>query len=65
MTTALKLLKARMQDPEYNRRFTEAVLADKNKGISKEDEATYHRIQAKHPTMTDLPFELPQDFRDM
>lgn len=65
MTTALKLLKARMQDSEYNRRFTEAVLADKNKEISKDDAATYKRIQAKYPTSKDLPFELPQDFRDM
>ena len=45
MTTALKLLKARMQDPEYNRRFTEAVLADKNKEISKEDEAAYNHMK--------------------
>lgn len=65
MTTALQLLKARMQDPEFNRRFTKAVLANKNKEISEEDKATYNRIKAKYPTSKDLPFELPEDFRDM
>ena len=65
MTRFMKLMKARMQDPEFNRRFTEAVLADQNQEISKEDEEAYNRIQAKYPTVADLPFELPQDFRDM
>ena len=50
MTTALQILKARMQDPEFNRRFTEAA---------------YNRIEAKYPTVEDLPFKLPEDFRDM
>ena len=54
-----------MNDPEYNRRFTKAVLADQNEEISEEDEAAYNRIQAKYPTIADLPFELPEDFRDM
>ena len=65
MTKAFKFIKERMNDPEYNRRFTEAVLADKNKEISKEDEAAYNRIKAKYPTVADLPFELPENFRDM
>ena len=65
MTKAFKFIKERMQDPEFNRRFTEAVLADRNKEINKEDEAAYNYIQEKYPTVADLPFKLPEDFRDM
>lgn len=65
MTKAIKFILERMNNPEYNRRFTEAVLADQNKEINKEDEEAYNRIQEKYPTTADLPFELPPDFRDM
>ena len=65
MTRAFKLILERMNDPKYNHRFTEAVLADQNKEISKEDEAAYTRMQVKYPTVAHLPFELPDDFRDM
>ena len=65
MTKAFKLILERMNDPEYNRRFTNAVLSDQNKEISEEDEAAYNRMKAKYPTVADLPFELPPDFRDM
>ena len=63
MTKAFKFILERMKDPECNRRFKEATKV--NKELIKQNEAAYNRMQAKYPTVADLPFELPDDFRDM
>ena len=63
MTRALKFILERMNNPEYNGRFTKAVLVYKE--ISKENEATYNRIKAKYPTSKDLSFDIPHNFRDI
>lgn len=63
MTKAFKFILERMNDPEFNRRFREATKVDKE--LIKQNEAAYNRMKAKYPTVADLPFELPPDFRDM
>ena len=62
MTKAMKFILERLNDPEFNRN-SEATKVDKE--LIKQNEAAYNRMQAKYPTVADLPFELPEDFRDM
>ena len=52
MTKFFKLMEARMQDPEFNRKFTKAVQVDQK--LIEQNREAYNRVKERFPT---LPYE--------